>query len=101
MLTELDLSKHKVQELLHLVCPALCRGGLDPGTSKMSHLLARPKKKSGAHIFHHFKCEVYLRSLKSLTGFYTCRGGFYFEHPLNTLWVGVFPVLEWYMFSDK
>lgn len=61
----------------------------------------KKKKKSGALIFHHLEPEVYLRSLKSLTEFYTCRGGFYFEYPLNTLWVGVFPVLERCMYSDK
>lgn len=70
MLTELDLSKHKVQELLHLVCPALCRGRLDPGTSKMSHLLARPKKKVWSPYFPSFqvwsvleKSEVFDRVL--------------------------------------
>lgn len=84
------------------LCAQLCAGaGWIQGLQRCHICLPGQKKKSGAHIFHHFKCEVYLRSLKSLTGFYTCRGGFYFEHPLNTLWVGVFPVLEWYMFSDK
>lgn len=104
MPAELDPFKSRAQELFCGTCPALRRAGMDPGTSPgdvAAFVCQARKKKSGDHIFHHFKPEVYLTSLQSLTEFYTCRGGFYFEYPLNTLWVGVFPVLEQYVYSDK
>lgn len=98
-------SKHRVRELLCGARPAPCGEGLDPGTSAGDVTTfayqAGKKKESGAHIFCHLKPEVCLRSLQSATEFYACRGGLYFEHPLNTLRVGVSPVLERCVYSDK